>query len=81
MSWGCIFDFEQFFSCCPVKSGIFLSIGSSARLKGVAPLRLSLAVELMWLASRFISSWVYLYMLLPLRLHSGCIHVFSIRAF
>ena len=51
--------------CCPVKSGIFLSISKSARSNGVAPLRLSLAVELIWLAIRFISSWVYLYMLLP----------------
>lgn len=52
--------------CCPVKSGIFLSKSSSAKSNGQAPLRLSLAVELMWLAMRLMSVCVYLCILRPL---------------
>ncbi len=32
--------------CCPVRAGILLSISNSARSNGVAPFKLSLAVEL-----------------------------------
>ena len=67
---------------CPAKSGIFLSKRRDAKSKGQAPLRLSLAVELMWLAMRLISSCVYLCILRPFgityRMYSW---FFSKRAF